>query len=122
MLPLLPLLPDSAAQLPGLSLFPFVKQNLSGYGLTRHHDERLTNITIGGLDHIQGSAFSLTPAGTPPYSVVLSWDLLAWISVKGRIPFFTNFTTTPELSGPLYITPDIYHNQITEILLKKIHQ
>ena len=30
---------------------------------------------------------------------------------------FTNFITIPELSGPLYISPDIYHTQITEYLL-----
>ena len=54
----------------------------------------------------------------PPYRTVLSWDLLAQISVEGRIPcYFTNFITTPELSGSLYISSDIYHTQITEYLL-----
>ena len=71
----------------------------------------------GGLDHVQASAFSWTPQ----YSIVLSWDLLAWISVEGRIPSsFTNFITTPELSGPLYISPGIYHTQITEYSLETI--
>ena len=38
--------------------------------------------------------------------------------VEGKIHrSFTNFITTPELSGPLYISPDIYHTQITEYLL-----
>ena len=82
---------------------------------TRH--ERMTYITLGGLDHVQVGDFS----GTPQYRIVLSWDLLAWISVKDRIPCsFTNFITTPELSGPLYISPDIYHTQITEYSLKTI--
>ena len=77
-------------------------------------DERITYITMGGLDQVEVSAFSCTPQ----YRIVLSRDLLAWISVKGRIPStFTNFITTPELSGPLYISPAIYHAQITEYLL-----
>ena len=55
---------------------------------------------------------------TSQYRIVLSWDLLVWISAEGRIPCsFTNFITNPELSGPLYISPDIYHTQITEFLL-----
>ena len=78
---------------------------------TRH--ERMTNITMNGLDPVQADV-----SWTPKYNIVLSWDLLAWISVEGKIPFsFTNFITTPELSGPLYISPDIYHTQITEYSL-----
>ena len=87
--------------------------------ITRH--ERMTYITIGGLklNHIQVSAFSW---GHSQYRIVLSWDLLAWISVEDRIfCSFTNFITTPELSGPLYINPDIYHTQITEYLLEKTY-
>ena len=73
--------------------------------ITRHGS--MTYITIGRVNHIQVSALKL------------SWDLLAWISVEGRIPSsFTNFITTLELSGPLYISPDIYHTQITEYLLE----
>ena len=75
-------------------------------------------ITIHGLDHrdVQVSTFSWTPQ----YRIVLSWDLLAWMTVKGRILCsFTNFITTPELSSPLYICPGIYHSQITEYLLQK---
>ena len=77
----------------------------------------MTYITMAGLDHVQVSAFSWTQQ----YMIVLSWDLLAWIwAVEGRILCsFTNFITTPELSGPLYISPDIYHTQITEYLLEK---
>ena len=85
--------------------------------------EWMMYITMGGLDHIQVSAFK--PSWTLQYTgrIVLSWDLLAWISVKGRIPSsFTNFITTPELSGPLYISPDIYHTQITEYLLERIYR
>ena len=57
--------------------------------------------------------------------VVLSSDLPAWISVEGRIPYsFSNFITTPELSGPsgFYISPGIYHTQITEYFLEKIYR
>ena len=85
-------------------------------GITRHELERVSYITMGGLDHLQVGAFS------PQYKIVLSWDLLAWISVEDRnLRSFTNFITTPELSGPLYISPDICHTQITEYSLKTIH-
>ena len=77
---------------------------------TRH--ERATYITIRGLDQVTSFSWN------QQYMVVLSWDLLAWISVEGKIFYsFTNFITIPELSGPLYISPDIYHTQITEYLL-----
>ena len=75
---------------------------------------RITYITMGGLDHVQVGALS----GTPQYKIVLPWDLLDWMSVEGEIfSSFTNFITTPELSGHLYISQDIYHTQITEYLL-----
>jgi hypothetical protein len=79
-------------------------------------DERMAYITVGpaGLDHVQAGAFSWNSE----YKVILSWDLLDCILVDGKIPCsFTNFITTPELSGPLYISADIYHTQITEYLL-----
>ena len=73
-------------------------------------------ITMGGLDHVQVNDFP--QAWSQQDRIVLSWDLLSWISVEGGIPHsFTNFITTPELSGPLYISPDIYHTQITEYSL-----
>ena len=73
----------------------------------------------GGLDRTQVSALSWTPQ----FKIILSWDLLAWISVEGRILCsFTNFITTPELSGPLYISPGIYHSQIIECSLQKINK
>ena len=82
-------------------------------------DEKMTYITMGGLDHDQVRAFSWTPQDR----IVLSRNLLAWISVEGRIPCsFTNFITIPELSGPLYISPDMYHTQIVEYLLEKTYQ
>ena len=85
---------------------------------TRH--ETMTYITIRGLDQVQVNAFSCV---TQYSTVILSWDLLAWISVEGRIPSsFTNFITTPELSGSLYISPDIYHTQVTEYSLQTIYQ
>ena len=76
--------------------------------------EGKTYITMGGL-----------VSWTPQFSsqIVLSWYLLAWISAEGRIPSsFTNFITTPELSGLLYISPGIYHTQITEYSLETIYQ
>jgi hypothetical protein len=77
----------------------------------------MTYVTIAGLDHDQVSNFS----GTPQYWIALSWELLAWISLMDRIPCsFTNFITTPELSGPFYIGTDIYHTQITEYSLETI--
>ena len=87
--------------------------------------ECMTIITIGGLglDHDQ---LELIPIfSNPQYTgrIVLSWNLLSWISVKGRIPYsFTKFLTTPELSGPFYISPDNYHTQITEFLLREIYR
>ena len=77
-------------------------------------DERMKYITIAGLDHVQIGTLSCTPQRR----IALSWDLLAWILRVNGIPCsFTNFITTPELSGPLYISPDIYHTQITEYSL-----
>ena len=77
----------------------------------------MTYITIGGLDDIQVSTFSWTPQ----YNIALSWNLLAWISSMEGIPrSFTNFITTPELSGPFYISWNIYHTQITEYSLETI--
>ena len=82
-----------------------------------HHDESMMHITIRGLDHVPvaSGSFSWSP------QIVLSWDLLDWIKVEGRIPCsFTNFITTPELSGSLYIGPGIYHTQVTEYSLETI--
>ena len=86
-------------------------------GQSRH--ERI--ITIHGLDHwlIQASTFSSTPQD----GIALSWNLLAWISVEGGIlSSFTNFITSPKLSGPLYISPGVYHSQIIEYSLEKINK
>ena len=82
---------------------------------------RMKYITVRGLDHVPLAvgAFSRTPH----YKPVLSQDLLAWIMVEGGIPCsFTDFITSSELSGPLYISPDIYHTQITEYLLEKFYR
>ena len=79
--------------------------------ITRDERTRMAYITIGGLDHVQVSAFS----STPQCRIVLSWELLDWISRKDEIPrSFTNFITTPELSGPFHISTDIYCTQIRE--------
>ena len=81
--------------------------------------ETMEYITMGGLDRVQVNAFSWTPH----HRIVLSWDLIDCLSRDGNIPCsFSNFITTPELSGPLYISPDIYHTQIMEYLLEEIHQ
>ena len=75
----------------------------------------LLSNSIDGLDDIQVSTFSWTPT----YRIALSWDLLAWIlSMDSIFPSFTNFITTPELSGPFYISSNIYHTQITEYSLE----
>ena len=77
------------------------------------------NITIDGVDLLQFRPFSWTPRNR----IVLSCALLQQITMEGRIPFsFTNFITTPELSGPFYISPDIYHTQITEYSLLTFHR
>jgi hypothetical protein len=81
----------------------------------------MTYITMGELDHTgsQVSAFSWIPQ----YRIVLSRDLLGCITMEGRVLCsFTNFITSLEFSGPLYISPDIYHTQITEYLLEKVNQ
>ena len=81
--------------------------------------ERITYLTIRGLDQVPVGAFSWTPE----YRIVLSMGLLAWIAVEGRIPCtFTNFIANPEISGPFYISLDIYHTQITEYSLEKFYK
>ena len=83
-----------------------------------HEMTREAYITIGGLDHIHACTFLLW---TREYSIVLSWELLAWLSGKDGISCsFTNFITTSESSGPLYISTDIYHTQVTEYSLATI--
>ena len=70
-------------------------------------------ISIDEFDHVQHRF-----PWTPRYCIVLSRRLLDWMTMDGRIPFsFTNFITTKELSGPFYISPHIYHTQITEYSL-----
>ena len=70
------------------------------------------NITIDGFDQYRFLHW------IPRYRIVLSCALLNRMTMEGRIPFsFTNFITTQDLSGPFYISPDIYHAQITEYSL-----
>ena len=90
--------------------------------------DKMKYITTRGLN-VQAfsfySSFELAPSikASSFYRILLSWDLLDWISEKDGIHgSFTNFITTPELSGPLYISPDVYHTQITEYFLEKINQ
>ena len=78
-------------------------------------------ITMGELVHSQLELIPFSP--TPQYTLAistLSWDLLAWISEKEDriLCSFTNFITSPELSGSLYVVPDIYHTQVTEYSLE----
>jgi hypothetical protein len=52
-----------------------------------------------------------------------SWELLDFVSAEGGIlSSFTDFITTPEISRFLYISPDVYHTQITEYSLETLHQ
>ena len=77
------------------------------------------NITIDGFDHIQYCPFYWTPR----YRIVLSCSLLDRMMMEGRILFsLTNFITTQELSGPFYISPNIYHTQITEYSLMTFYE
>ena len=89
--------------------------------ITRH--EGSTKVTLSGLDHEHVRYSSLSWLASQ-YRIVISRDLLAWLlEEEGRIPCsFTNFFTTPEFSGPLYISPDIYHTQITEYFLEEPYQ
>ena len=76
--------------------------------------DRTENIIIDGFDYVRYRPFSWTLR----HKIVLSCALLTWMTMDGRIPFsFTNFITTQELSGRFYISPDIYHIQITEYSL-----
>ncbi|KAF8816521.1 hypothetical protein BYT27DRAFT_7182095 [Phlegmacium glaucopus] len=53
--------------------------------------------------------------------VQLPWDFLVKMSLGDRIlPSFTDFMTTQERSGPLYMSPDVYHTQVTEYSLESI--
>ena len=79
----------------------------------------MTYITVTGLD----IPSLLIRISSPQHTLALSWDFLAWIPGEDKIlRSFTNFITTAELSGPFYISPDIYHTQITEYLLEKFYQ
>ena len=87
--------------------------------ITRHDRTKYIAMGPGGTNHPQVSAYSRSSQ----YRIVISWDLLPFVSVKDRILYsFTKFITTPELSGPLYISPDIYHTQITEYSLETISE
>ena len=58
------------------------------------------------FDHIQDSVISRIPQYKTV--TVLSWHLLAWILKMDRIRhFFTNFITSPELFGSLYISGNL---------------
>ena len=85
--------------------------------ISRDSIHEMKIITMHGLDHKSEN----TQIIGVQERIVLSWDLLAWISVEGKIfSSFPNFITTPDLSGPLYISPGIYHSQITEYSLEKM--
>ena len=63
---------------------------------------------LGELEHGQLELFPFS--STPQYTITLSWDSLAWISEKEDriLCSFTNFITSPDLSGSLCVVPDIY--------------
>ena len=72
--------------------------------------EGMSYITMDELNHDQVSAFKFS--SIPHNRIALSCDLLDWISLEDGIPYsFTNFITTQEFSGLLYISPDIYQFQ-----------
>jgi hypothetical protein len=87
----------------------------------------ITNIAIHVPLRIFGPC-NMAPKPLPfwavnPGIIRLSWESLAHVSVEGRIPsLFTEFITTPERSGPLYVSPDDYHTQVTEYSLHTIFQ
>ena len=77
------------------------------------------NITIDGFGHVQYRPSYRTPRN----GIVLSCALLKCMTMEGRIPFsLTKFITTRELSGPFYISPGIYHAQITEYSLLTFYE
>ena len=85
--------------------------------ITRH--ETMTYITMDGRQPFKDIRLG-DSSSTPRYRTALSWDLLALFS-KGIPRSFTEFITTPEISGPkFYIPSDIYHTQITEYSLETI--
>ena len=76
----------------------------------------MKKISVGGFDPVY------SPTWTSQYRIVLSCALLNSMTREGRIPFsFTNFITTQELSGPFYISPDIYGTQISEYSLMTLN-
>ena len=82
--------------------------------------EGITFITMVGLGHVQTDVSTCLEYNS---EIGLSWNLLGWMSVEsGIFSSFTNFITTPELSGHLYVRPDICHTQITEYMLEKIYR
>jgi hypothetical protein len=70
------------------------------------------------------SGFKSDPIGkTLPPDIRLSWELLCFVSVEGRIlSSFTDFITTPEIPGPFYISQAVYHTQIAEYSLETLYQ
>jgi hypothetical protein len=86
--------------------------------MKKHEGTTYITMGSGGPNHGQASAFPWTSQ----YRIVLSWDLLAWMLMDRRIFLsFTDFITTPELSDPLYIAPDIFSTQVMEYLLVKTY-
>ena len=79
---------------------------------TKRHG-RIRIVAMSGPGH-----FQVSYSQTPEYKILLSWDLLSWMSEGRILSSFTDFITTPEISGPLYVSPDVYHTQITEYSLE----
>ena len=77
----------------------------------------MMTVALNGPGRFQANTYPRSPQ----HRILLSWDLLVWLLVKGRIPSSsTHFITTPELSGSLYISPDVNHALITEYSLEAI--
>ena len=87
--------------------------------VTKYEWSPMSYIIMGGLDLDQVSPVSWSPQ----CRIVLSRKLLDFITIEGKIPCsFTNFITSLELSGPLCISPGVYHSQITEYSLYTIYR
>jgi hypothetical protein len=86
---------------------------------------QIATLALGGPPRTLDDCEPLKFSKTVPYRAAtqISWELLAWASVDGRIhPSLTSFITTQEISGPLYMNPDVFHTQVTEYSLETFYQ
>ena len=81
------------------------------------HDEN-TIVTLNEPSHFNFSAYTRPP----PYRMLLFLGLASLDIGEGQNSLFTHFIKTSELSGPLYISPDLYYTQSMEYSLEAIFQ